>query len=94
MNVFKVFSSHVKFLFSPLYVAFYVSEQEENLNRLPAILEQMGGNNLVSEFSDLDWPLQTSFKQKLNTKIKPHLVLLFAKIIINRFRLINNYIRL
>lgn len=53
----------------------------------------MDGNNLVSEFLDFDCPLQRSFKQKLKTKIKPHLVLLFAKIIINRFRLINNYNR-
>lgn len=35
-----------------------------------------------------------SFKQKERTKRKPHLSPVFAKIIINRFRLINNYKRL
>ena len=96
LNVFKVaffFLCEVS-PFLPWVQPFYVSEQEDKLNRLLASLEQMDGNNLVSEFSDIDWPLQTSSKQKLKTKIKPHLVLQFAKIIINRFRLINNYSRL
>ena len=84
-----------KFPFSSLCAAFYVSEQEgDKFNGFAASFEQMDGNNLVSEFLDFDCPLKTSFKQKLKTKIKPHLVLLFAKIIINRFRLINNYNRL
>lgn len=34
------------------------------------------------------------FKQKETSKRKPHLSPVFAKIIINRFRLINNYKRL
>lgn len=50
-------------------------------------------NNLVSELLDFDCPFKTSFKQKLKTKIKPHLVPLFAKIIINRFRLLNKHKR-
>jgi len=47
-----------------------------------------------ASFQASDCPLQTSFKQKLERERKPHLVPLFAKIIINRFRLINNYKRL
>lgn len=52
-------------------------------------------NNLVSELLDFDCPPQNVLQtKKLRAKIKPHLVPLFAKIIINRFRLINKQKRL
>jgi hypothetical protein len=70
-------------------------EEGASFSRLRFGPEREEDKNLASEAAGTETGhFKQPFKQKETTKRKPHLSPVFAKIIINRFRLINNYKRL